>query len=360
MRASYAGCVRVVRGSAYNGARTGPTTRRLPPRIIGGRETTPAARGAARRIWAGTGRVERAAYTVAALLVISGLAHLAVLAATGGTWQGPLSLRKPTTFGLSFGLTLATVVWATSHVPVRTRARSVLLVVFAAACVLETALVTLQAWRGVPSHFNYETGFDTAVSMVLAGGGGVIVLTVLAFTAAALNGAGASAPSMRLAARYGFVVLLLSMAVGGMMIASGVVEARTGDPQVAYATAGGLKPLHGVAMHAVLVIPGLAWLLGRGAGSERRRVRIVGAAAAPYTVLLVAAAAVSVLGTASTGPVIVASGASAVALAVLAAAGTVALRGVVRASSKRDRRAEGGGPDQAPTRRVNWPGARTR
>src|SRR5438445_13209322 len=34
--------------------------------------------------------------------------------------------------------------------------RTILLTVFTAACTLETALVSLQAWRGVPSHFNTE------------------------------------------------------------------------------------------------------------------------------------------------------------------------------------------------------------
>jgi len=50
--------------------------------------------------------VERAAYSAAVLLLVSGVIHLAVLLISGGTWEGPLSLRKPTTFGLSFGLTL--------------------------------------------------------------------------------------------------------------------------------------------------------------------------------------------------------------------------------------------------------------
>jgi hypothetical protein len=50
--------------------------------------------------------VERAAYAIGVLLMLSGIIHLAVLLIGGGTWEGPLSLRKPMTFGLSFGLTL--------------------------------------------------------------------------------------------------------------------------------------------------------------------------------------------------------------------------------------------------------------
>jgi hypothetical protein len=64
--------------------------------------------------WTVGQRTERAAYIVGALLLISGLIHLAILLIGGGSWQGPLSLRKPMTFGLSFGLTLITIVWVAS------------------------------------------------------------------------------------------------------------------------------------------------------------------------------------------------------------------------------------------------------
>jgi hypothetical protein len=42
-----------------------------------------------------------------------------------------------------------------------------------------------------------------------------------------------------------------------------VVQARTGDPQAACAAIGTLSPVHAVAMPAILVLPALAWLLGR-------------------------------------------------------------------------------------------------
>jgi len=91
--------------------------------------------------------VERVGYLVGAVLLASGLIHFALLAISGGSWAGPLSLRKPTTFGLSFGLTLITVTWVTSFLKLRDRARNTILGVFTAACALETALVSLQTWR---------------------------------------------------------------------------------------------------------------------------------------------------------------------------------------------------------------------
>src|SRR5262245_35866237 len=64
--------------------------------------------------WSRGQQVERVGNVVAAILGVSGLAHLAILVIGGGSWDGPLSLRKPMTFGLSFGLTLITIVWVSS------------------------------------------------------------------------------------------------------------------------------------------------------------------------------------------------------------------------------------------------------
>jgi hypothetical protein len=107
---------------------------------------------------------ERATYSVGGLLFLSGVIHLAILLTSGSSWEGPVSLRKAATFGLSFGLTLINVTFIASFVPLKDRTRTTLLSVFAVACVLETFLVSLQTWRGVPSHFNVETPFDAAVA----------------------------------------------------------------------------------------------------------------------------------------------------------------------------------------------------
>jgi hypothetical protein len=279
---------------------------------------------AVRRIWVEGRPVERLAYVVGGVLFTSGLAHVVVLLVTGWTWIGPLSLRKAATFGLSFGLTLPSVAWATSFL--RLRARGLVLGAFLVACVVETALVTLQAWRGVPSHFDFATPFDTAVSMTLAAGGAVIVVVGLVCAAAAFLGASALAPSMALAVRAGLVVLLVALATGAVMIARGVVEARAGHAQLAYDTAGSLKPLHAVAMHAVLVLPALAWLLAHTSWPEERRLRLVRVAVAADAVLTVVVGVEAFAGIPPLAPTFALGVLSAAALVVLAAAGLVAFR----------------------------------
>jgi hypothetical protein len=188
-------------------------------------------------------------------------------------------------FGLSFGLTLITITWVTSFVRLSDRRRGVLLGTFTAACVLETALVTLQAWRGVPSHYNTETAFDGLVARTLAGGGIVLVAIIAVLTLASFRTKPTVPFSLRVATRAGFVALFASLVVGAVMIAKGMLLVFAGNPQAAYITGGSLKPTHAVTMHAILVLPLLAWLLSFAEWPERRRVQVVVLGAAGYVVL---------------------------------------------------------------------------
>jgi hypothetical protein len=277
-----------------------------------------------RRSWTDGIRAERVAYLVGAALFTSGLVHLVILVASGGTWTGPLSLRKPATFGL----TLASVTWATAFLHLRGRTRTLVLGAFTAASIAEVTLVTTQAWRGVPSHFNFETGLDTAITATLAAGGFVIVACVTTWTVLAFRAVADARPSMRLALRFGFVTLLVAMGIGAAMIATGT--AARSDPQLAYTTAGALKPAHAVAMHAILVIPGLAWLLTFARWPERRRLLVVRLGVAGY-LLLTAAVIVESVGHVSplnaplAGTVISAAG-----LTAVVTAGVIGLYGLFR------------------------------
>lgn len=241
--------------------------------------------------------VERAAYGSGGLLILSGVIHLAVLLMSGGTWEGPLSLRKPTAFGLSFGLTLINVTLLASFVPLKDRSRTLLLGGFAAACVLETFLVSLQAWRGVPSHFNVETPLDAAIAQALAFGGFTLVAIIIVLTVAVFRHARALPPPIRLAIRAGFLSLVGAQVAGGVMIATGMRLVFAGDPQGAYAMGGWLKPVHGVLMHGILVLPLVAWLIVRRHSDARRQRRGVRIAIAIYA-LVVAATLVSAFSTA--------------------------------------------------------------
>ncbi|MFC3575016.1 hypothetical protein ACFOZ0_17375 [Streptomyces yaanensis] len=240
-------------------------------------------------LWHAARPSERLGYATGAVLALSGLAHLLVFAVDGGPWYGPVSWRKPVTFGLSFGLTLIAVTWVTSYLRAGARTRAVLLVVFAADCVVEVAGITVQAWRHVPSHLNTGTPFDTVIAMTLAVGGGVLVVVLSAFAAAAFRHRPDGPLGMPLALRSGFAILIVALLSGAVMIARGVVLSRTGHQQAAYHSTTPLKPLHGVSLHAVLVLPALAWLLSRTSWSDATKQRIVHAAVGTYAAAVLGA-----------------------------------------------------------------------
>jgi hypothetical protein len=282
--------------------------------------------------------VERTCYAIGALLIASGLFHLGVLVVTGGTWQGPVSWRKPMTFGLSFGLTLITIAWVASYISLGRRTRRWLLGLFAAASVLEVVLITLQAWRRVPSHFNLETPFDAVVARVLAAGGGVLIVVIAVLTVASWRADSRVAPSMRLAVRAGLVALDVALLIGAVMIATGISRVLAGDQQAAYAVGGALKPGHAVTMHGVLVLPVLAWLLARTGWPEQRRVRVVWLAVTGYALLAGVVIAESIAGVNPLEAPAVATALAALGTLAVGAAGLITVAALARRNSLYRRR----------------------
>ncbi|MGI8900303.1 MAG: hypothetical protein ACR2HA_05130 [Nocardioides sp.] len=87
--------------------------------------------------------------------------------------------------------------------------------------------------------------------------------------------------SMRLALRAGYALLVAGLLAGVAMIVRGTTLVRTGHRTAGYAEAGFLKAFHSVTLHAVLVLPLLAWWLAhRGIADPRRRTLIVAGAVA--------------------------------------------------------------------------------
>lgn len=231
---------------------------------------------------------DRTSYAVSAALVAAGLVHLGIAGLSDRPWDGPLSWRKPATFGLSFGTTLATVTWTTTYLRLPARRRTLLLAVFAVDCVVEVLGISIQAWRHVPSHFNTSTPFDRTVAMTLAAGGAVLVAVLGTFAVTAFRGRVDAPSDLRLAVQGGFALLLAGLGAGVAMIAYGTVLVRTGHAAEAYADGGFLKAFHGVTIHGVLVLPALAWFSARRGMAEPARHRLVIVALGAYVTVAAA------------------------------------------------------------------------
>jgi hypothetical protein len=223
---------------------------------------------------------QRLGYACGALLVASGLFHVVVYLLDGGGWDGPLSWRKPVVFGLSFGITLVTVTWILGFLRMPRVAGWLLVGLFAAASLGEVVLISMQTWRGVASHFNEATPFDSAVFSAMGMLVSVIALLTVVVTVWAFVRLDAPA-SLALAIRLGLVLMLVSQAVGVQMIAEGGST---------FGAAGALKLPHAFTLHAVQVLPALALVLLVSDVPEQRRVRVVEMGAAGYAALIAATA----------------------------------------------------------------------
>lgn len=231
----------------------------------------------------------RVAYAVGATLMLVGLGHGVAWLVVGGAWEGPVSFRKPFSFGLSFGLTTITLAWFADRLHLG-RAAAWALLVLAAANTTEVIWVSLQRARGVASHFNFTTPLDTALFVVLGAGAigisaiATLVLTVLAFRRRTDD------PALTLAIRVGLVLLLIAMIGGGAMISVGNDRAELGQTQdlVRWGAAGNMKVTHALALHGMQVLSGLAVWLSATATTAAMRARIVAIAAVGYTGLVIA------------------------------------------------------------------------
>jgi hypothetical protein len=248
--------------------------------------------GGLRTYWTQVDRLDRGCYALGAVLSVSGLVHLGVQLVTGGDWDGPVSWRKPFDFGLAFGLTLATITWVTTFVRISPVSRARALTAFAIACLAEVAVITVQAWRGVPSHYDTSTRLNAAFAYTAAAGGAAIIVTSLIFAANSFRRT-EDPMSMRIAIRAGFVSFLSALAIGALMIVIGTITSRTVSQTAAYTVAAAFKSGHAATMHGVLILPAAAWLSSYAPWSERRRLTAVLLAGTGY----VLAAAVVVIDT---------------------------------------------------------------
>lgn len=212
--------------------------------------------------------------------------HLVAVLVTRGPLSGPVSLRKPATFAETGWLLCWSVGWLLGHLKVRAWEG-----IFIASGALlfgggETLIAVIQAWPGVPFHYNTLSAFDTSM-FVLAGIDAAVFLTSVCLLLAVALRRQALEPSLLLAVRVGTVVLLMGTLVGVLMILnwSGIWQGGppgtlrpgfdTDKANFSEGVSGGnLVVIHAVGVHGLSLLLLPAWLLTFSRLSERRRERL--------------------------------------------------------------------------------------
>jgi len=203
--------------------------------------------------------------------------------------SGAPAWLKPAKFGISIAIYTLTLVWMLGLIEAkRPRTRRLIAIigwVVTVVFIAEMIPISLQVIRGTTSHFNITTPFDTFLWSVMG-----IAITILWFTnllvAILLMRQRFANPALGWALRLGLIVALIGMAEGFLMTSPtaqqlagwqaggavtiagahsvGVPDGGPGLPVVNWSTTGGdLRIGHFVGMHALQVLPFIAWFLSR-------------------------------------------------------------------------------------------------
>src|SRR5262249_55238566 len=172
----------------------------------------------------------------------------------------------------------------------------------------ETAIIGLQAWRGVPSHYNFSTPFDATLMRGGAAGTAFVFLIGVAVLLVAALRSNDGPHSLRLGIRAGISVLLVHCAIGFVMISNnsgvyqGSIGAGFGDRTAAYlgpspvtigqeylllrpSTRGGdLVLLHAIGVHGLILLAVPALVLARTSMPPARQLRVTALAVASVAI----------------------------------------------------------------------------
>jgi hypothetical protein len=173
---------------------------------------------------------------------------------------------KPMKFGLSVGIYCWTFAWLLQYLVSKKNVKIISWVIIV-CMIAENAIITLQAARGVISHYNISSGLDALLFSVMGAFIGIntmiifYTLVVFLFTATTLD------KNMLLAWRLGLLLFLVGGVAGGMMIGnlSHTVGASDGTDGIAFLNwskvVGDLRSAHFITMHGLQVIPLFAFFI---------------------------------------------------------------------------------------------------
>src|SRR5215468_2689629 len=174
---------------------------------------------------------------------------------------------KPIKFAASIAIYALTMGWILYELPLREKVKRRVSWAVAGTLVIEIALITMQAARGVTSHFNITTAFDAAIFSVM-GTAITFNILVVAYVTQKFWRTDAKIPAPYLwGIRIGLTIFALASLEGFVMVSHaahsvGAPDGGPGLPLVNWSTRGGdLRVAHFFGMHALQVLPLAGYLL---------------------------------------------------------------------------------------------------
>ena len=209
-------------------------------------------------------------FGVGAILLASAVFHTCVFLPKGAPWEGIVSWRKPIVFATSFAITNLTVAWMLRFLPRATWKGWLLVVTFGLTGIGEVGFITLQQWRGVPSHFNAATSFDLRVVIAM----GVLFVPLFLSLLGIAIWSWISLPrgtNLTLGMRVGMVFLVMGQVVGVLALLKGIdlLRMNRGNIATLYPAMNAYKIPHAISLHAVQALLVIGALADRALASQR-------------------------------------------------------------------------------------------
>ena len=253
--------------------------------------------------WQEASPAQRVLFMSGSLLFVWMVLHIGLLLVTDSPLHGPVSYRKAATFAETGWLMCWSIGYVLPYLRLNNWQKRGIVGGTLLFALGETFLMSVQVWRGEPSHYN----FSTIPNSILFGTTGLIAflwfLAMLLLLWRILRPNRLSA-SFRLAYTVGTLLMILGGLTGFAMMfnLSGVYQADfiqnvqtlvsgdmigtfTGQPAD---SGGNIVILHALGVHGLEVIPLAAWLLSYTSLADSRRLQITAGVAGLYLVLIAA------------------------------------------------------------------------
>lgn len=181
---------------------------------------------------------------------------------------------KPAKFLLSTAIFMWTLGWYLSVFPIKTSTKKYLTFGFIILLLIENFVISLQASRGVISHYNISSSFDGRLFMIMGTAIGLLSMLMIYLSIQSFSKKLTVSKPMRWGIRIALLAFLLGSVAGRAMVSQmghniGVEDGGEGLPFLNWSTIGGdLRVAHFMGLHALQLIPLSVYFISKRIKSE--------------------------------------------------------------------------------------------
>jgi hypothetical protein len=221
-------------------------------------------------------------YWMASVILLIGTGCLFGLFIDDRTLMGVNVWLKPLKFSISIAIYLITVGYLITKYPYSKRKKRIINHITAWSLLLEFVIIAYQASRGVQSHYNTSSPFDSILFLLMGFFVGINVLLMILFIFDTIRLKLNTTKAIQWGILFGWLLVFFGSWVGGQMVSQlahnvGVADGGTGLPLVNWSTKGGdLRVAHFFALHSIQIIPLFAlWVSKKWNFSSRNQIIVV-------------------------------------------------------------------------------------